>query len=439
MASATAPAALAARDSSENSGGGTADVDPAARGRASRLGEGEGGLDDAIDQGFDDGLDDGFDDRLHDGLDDGVGEPREEAAQKSKDRGAATMPPAHRALLQGIYRELLRIRVLDARMVVLQRQGRVGFYGACTGQEAVPIACGFALRATDWVFPALREQAIMLVRGFPLTTFIAQVFGNSGDLLKGRQMPSHMSGKSVRQVSWSSCIGPQVPHAVGAAWAAKLSKTDDVTLGLCGDGATSEPDFHAAMTFAAVHKVPSIILCQNNQWSISVPTSRQTASATIAIKGRAYGVPSARVDGNDVLAVYSVMKRAAHRARKGLGPTFIEAVTYRIGAHSTSDDPSRYRSDEEVAFWQRKDPIERFHRFLVARGLTNDDQRKAIEAELDAEVIAAIKEVEPLPPPSRASLFDDVYAELPWHLREQREVLLHTPTAAPHDAPKEKR
>ncbi len=337
------------------------------------------------------------------------------------------------ALLLRMQHELLRIRVLDARMVVLQRQGRVGFYGACTGQEAVPIACGFAVRESDWVFPALREQAIMLVRGFPLTTFIAQVFGNSGDVLKGRQMPSHPSGKLVRQVSWSSVIGPQIPQAVGAAWAAKLTKRDDVVLGFMGDGATSEPDFHSAMTFAGVHQTPSVLICQNNGWSISVPTARQTASQTIAVKGRAYGVPAVRVDGNDVIAVYEVVRAAVERARSGGGPTFIECLTYRIGAHSTSDDPTRYRSNEEVERWGRRDPIERFHRYLVAKGLTTDAKRAAIEAEIDAEVIAAIKEVEPLPPPARESLFDDVYAELPWHLRDQRAELARTPLAPSHD------
>ncbi|MEO7092006.1 MAG: thiamine pyrophosphate-dependent dehydrogenase E1 component subunit alpha [Polyangiales bacterium] len=337
--------------------------------------------------------------------------------------------------LARMHRELLRIRVIDTRMMLMQRQGRVGFYGACTGQEAVPIACAFATRDTDWIFPALREQAVMLVRGFPLTTFVAQVFGNSGDVLKGRQMPSHMSGKAVHQVSWSSVIGPQIPQAVGAAWAAKLTKRDDVMIGFCGDGATSEPDFHAAMTFAGVHQTPSVIVCQNNHWSISVPTARQTASQTIAIKGRAYGVPGLRVDGNDILAVREVIKAAVERARAGEGPTFIEAVTYRIGAHSSSDDPTRYRSDEEVKSWQKKDPIERFHKYLVARGLTTDERRAAIEAEVDAEVVAAIKEVEPLPPPTRESLFEDVYAELPWHLREQRDLLLRTPPAAAHGAP----
>ncbi len=335
-----------------------------------------------------------------------------------------------------MYRELLRVRVVDTRMMLLQRQGRVGFYGACTGQEAVPIGCAFATRKSDWVFPALREQAIMLVRGFPLTQFVAQVFGNSGDVIKGRQMPSHMSGRSVNQVAWSSVIGPQLPQAVGVAWAAKMMKRDDVALGFCGDGATSEPDFHAAMTFAGVFQTPSVLICQNNHWSISVPTERQTAAATIAIKGRAYGVPSVRVDGNDILAVHEVARRAVERARSGGGPTFVECVTYRIGAHSSSDDPTRYRSDDEVKSWQAKDPIERFHGYLLRRRLTTDARRAELEAEVDAELVAAIKEVEPLPPPPRTSLFDDVYAELPWHLREQRDLLLRTPSPAAHDAPK---
>jgi pyruvate dehydrogenase E1 component alpha subunit/2-oxoisovalerate dehydrogenase E1 component alpha subunit len=330
------------------------------------------------------------------------------------------------------YREMRRLRLIDARMVVLQRQGRVGFYGACTGQEAVPIATGLVVEKDDWVYPALREQSVMLVRGFPLTQFIAQVFGNSGDVLKGRQMPSHHSGRSVNQVSWSSCIGPQIPQAVGTAWAMKLKKDPSVAIGFCGDGATSQPDFHNAMNFAGVFKVPAIIVCQNNHWSISVPTERQTASRTIAVKGRAYGVPGVRVDGNDLLAVYRVMADAIARARAGRGPTFIEAVTYRIGAHSTSDDPTRYRADAEVELWKKKDPLDRLRRYLVLQGLVDDASDAKLEEELVADIAAAVNEVEALPPPPRASLFDDVYAELPWNLREQRDALAKLPPAPSH-------
>lgn len=339
---------------------------------------------------------------------------------------AHTKPAMSAALALRAFREVKRLRLLDARMVLLQRQGRIGFYGAATGQEATPIATALALEPGDWVFPALRESVMMLVRGFPLSAYIAQIFGNSGDVLKGRQMPSHMSGRAVNQVSWSSCIGPQLPQAVGAAWAAKLKRDPHVVIGFMGDGATSEPDFHAAMTFAGVFKTPSVLICQNNHWAISVPSSRQTASLTFAIKGRAYGVPSVRVDGNDMLAVYAVVREAVERARRGDGPTFIEALTYRIGAHSTSDDPTRYRSEEEVERWRKLDPLARLRAHLVREGLIDDSREEALEAELGAEIARAIADVEHLPPPALESLFDDVYADLPSHLREQREMLLRT-------------
>jgi pyruvate dehydrogenase E1 component alpha subunit len=334
--------------------------------------------------------------------------------------------PIARDVLWRAYREMRRLRAIDARMIILQRQGRVGFYGACTGQEAVPIATGLALSEGDWVYPALREQSIMLVRGFPLKAFIAQVFGNSGDVLKGRQMPSHHSGRAVNQVSWSSNIGPQIPQAVGTAWAMKMKKESHCAVGFMGDGATSEADFHYAMTFASRYSVPCVLVCQNNHWSISVPTSRQTASETIAVKGEAYGIPNVRVDGNDLLAVYTVMRRALGRARAGQGPTFVEAVTYRIGAHSTSDDPTRYRSNEEVESWQRKDPLDRLRRHLVGLGVLDDATDAKLEEELTEEIAQAVREVEALPPPDRMSLFTDVYERPPWHLREQAETLAKT-------------
>jgi len=342
----------------------------------------------------------------------------------------ATDPHLPAPELLRAYREMRRLRLLDARMILLQRQGRVGFYGAAQGQEAVPIATGLAVAPPDWVFPALREQSIMLVRGFPLRAFVAQVFGNSGDVLKGRQMPSHQSGRAVNQVSWSSCIGPQLPQAVGAAFAMRARKSGGVAIGFCGDGATSQADFHAAMNFAGVWKAPCVIVCQNNHWSISVPTERQTASRTIAVKARAYGFPGVRVDGNDLLAVYRAMHEALERARDGGGPTFVEAVTYRMGAHSTSDDPTRYRKQEEVDAWARKDPLDRLRRHLVHLGLVSDASDAALEKELGAEIAVAVDEVERMPAPDRTSLLADVYAELPWHLREQL-AQLQTAASAP--------
>lgn len=353
-------------------------------------------------------------------------------ARVLRDDGSAAESPMTREELLRAYREMRRLRLLDAKMITLQRQGRVGFYGAAQGQEATPIATGLALAADDWVFPALREQSIMLVRGFPLRAFVAQVFGNSGDVLQGRQMPSHQSGRAVNQVSWSSCIGPQLPQAVGAAWAMRAKKKRSIAVAFCGDGATSQADFHAAMNFAGVWRAPCVIVCQNNHWSISVPTEKQTASRTIAVKARAYGIPGVRVDGNDVLAVYGVMREAIDRARSGGGPTFVEAVTYRMGAHSTSDDPTRYRSSAEVEEWAKRDPLDRLRKHLAHLGAVSDASDASLERELTAEIAAAVDEVERMPPPARESLLRDVYAELPWNLVEQLAELQSASRAPSH-------
>jgi pyruvate dehydrogenase E1 component alpha subunit len=328
------------------------------------------------------------------------------------------------ALQVEFYRALCRIRALDERMQALQRQGRIGFYGTCTGQEAVPVALGFAFEQSDWVFPALRESSVLLVRGFSLDTYLAQVFGNAQDVLKGRQMPSHMSGRSRNVVSWSSCIGTQLTHAVGAAWAAQMRRDNMVSVACLGDGATSSADFHSALNFAQVFRVPCVFVCQNNRWAISTPASRQSNTATFAERASAYAMPAERVDGNDVCALYTAFQRAAARARSGLGPTFLECVTYRVGPHSTSDDPTLYRNEAEVADWKTRDPILRLTRELEAEGALDPERARAISAELSAELEAALLRVEAEPFPPRSSLFDDVYAELPQHLLEQRKELL---------------
>ena len=209
----------------------------------------------------------------------------------------ALEPELSTAELRRLYLAMLQVRVLDERMLGLQRQGRIGFYGACSGQEASVIGSGAALSPQDWVFPALREGGVMLLRGYELRPYLGQIFGNVLDPTKGRQMPSHMSERGVNQVSWSSCIGSQIPQAVGAAWAAKLRGDAVVTIGYMGDGATSSADFHHGMNFAAVFKAPVILFCQNNGWSISLPTREQTASTTLAQKAVAYGMPGHRVDG----------------------------------------------------------------------------------------------------------------------------------------------
>jgi len=322
-----------------------------------------------------------------------------------------------------VYRMMSLVRVLDERMMTLQRQGRIGFYGAASGQEAACIGSVYALRKTDWIFPALREGAAMLFRGFPLVPYLSQVFGNSGDVTKGRQMPSHQAARSVNQVSWSSCIGTQLPHAVGAAWAAKLQRQDTVVMAFLGDGATSSSDFHSAMNFAGVFKVPVVFVCQNNHWSISVPTHQQTASESIAVKARAYGFPGLKIDGNDVEEVYGTAREAVERARAGEGPTLIEAETYRMGAHSSSDDPTRYRDQSEVERWKLRDPVDRLRARLLESASWSMEREEALRAELLKQVNGAIEEAEKLPPPPLESLFDDVYAAEPWNIREQREEM----------------
>jgi pyruvate dehydrogenase E1 component alpha subunit/2-oxoisovalerate dehydrogenase E1 component alpha subunit len=336
----------------------------------------------------------------------------------------STVLPLPPSGLVDLYRGMLRVRLLDDRMMTLQRQGRIGFYGACPGQEAACIASAYAMEPQDWIFPALREGGAMLLRGFPLVPYIAQLFGNRLDLLKGRQMPSHAAARSVNQVSWGSCIGTQLPHAVGAAHAARLAGRPDVMLAYLGDGATSTSDFHAAMTFAGVWKSPVVFFCQNNHWSISIPTHRQTAAKTLADKARGYGIPGVRIDGNTALDVYEATRDAVHRARRGEGPTFIEAETYRMGAHSSSDDPSRYRDEREVEVWRGRDPIERFRKVVDAHADWSDAKDAALRESLLADINAALAEAEQASAPDAGSLFEDVYAGLPWNLAEERTEML---------------
>jgi pyruvate dehydrogenase E1 component alpha subunit/2-oxoisovalerate dehydrogenase E1 component alpha subunit len=321
--------------------------------------------------------------------------------------------------LRRLHRHMLRMRLLDQRMLSLQRQGRIGFYGMATGQEAAVTGSAYPLAPGDWVFHALRETGVCLWRGTTVKELVCQLIGNSGDVLIGRQMPMHFSDRRVRSVAWSSVIGTQLPHAVGAAYAAKLRGTGEVMVGYIGDGGTSVGDFHAALNFAAVWQAPVVFFCQNNQWAISVPLARQTRSSSIAVKSVAYGMPGVRVDGNDVLAVIAGMREALARARSGQGPTLVEALTFRIGGHSSSDDPTRYRDPEVVRYWEERDPLRRFEAFLRAQGLLADADLEAWSAEINDEITAAVRDAEALPPPPIESLFADVYRDMPKALQEQ--------------------
>jgi pyruvate dehydrogenase E1 component alpha subunit len=321
--------------------------------------------------------------------------------------------------LRALYRHMLRMRLLDQRMLSLQRQGRIGFYGMATGQEASVTGSAYPLLPTDWIFHALRETGVCLWRGTTIRELVCQLMGNSGDVLMGRQMPMHFSDRRVNSVAWSSVIGTQLPHAMGAAWAAKIRGTRDVCVGYIGDGGTSSGDFHAAMNFAAVFQVPCVFFCQNNQWAISVPIDQQTHSSSIAIKAVAYGMPGVRVDGNDLLAVIAAMREAVDRARSGGGPTFIESVTFRMGGHSSSDDPTRYRDPQLVQYWERRDPVARYEKWLRAQGRLADSDLERWTGEITEEIGAAITAAEALPPPPIESMFADVYKDMPRHIEEQ--------------------
>jgi pyruvate dehydrogenase E1 component alpha subunit len=318
-----------------------------------------------------------------------------------------------------LYEQMVQVREFDRRMLMLQRQGRIGFYGPILGQEAATVGSVAALEHRDWIFPALREGAAAMMRGLSLTEAINQLIGNGADRCKGRQMPCHYTVKEGNYYGMSSVIGTQISHAVGAAMAAKTRGDDIVVLGYMGDGATSANDFHAGMNFAAVYKSPVIMFCQNNQWAISVPLSKQSASETLAQKGKAYGMPYVRVDGNDILAVYTVTKEAAERARNGDGPTFIEAVTYRRLGHSSSDDPTKYRDEAEVKVWEKRDPVDRFRTYLQKQGLWDDKKETAFKEGIAQRVNDAITAAEANGPPADETLITDVYAKVTDQQKEQ--------------------
>jgi pyruvate dehydrogenase E1 component alpha subunit len=353
------------------------------------------------------------------------GTPADEAALAGLDRGLA------RRLFDG----MLRIRVIDARMMALQRQGRIGFYGEALGQEAAVIGSAAASRPEDWIVPALREAGVGLYRGMTLDSYIAQIFGNAEDPTKGRQMPCHPCDRERHYVVMSSCVSTQIPHAVGVAMAMKITgDRGKVCFGFMGDGGTSQGDFHVALNFAGVMKSPCVLICQNNQWAISTPGNIQTAAPTIATKGAGYGVEAIRADGNDVLAVYHAVSYAADKARRGDGPTFVELLTYRVGAHSSSDDPSRYRDESVTEIWRsQRDPIRRFEIYLARRGWLAEGERAALADRIEAEVRDTIGRQEAVGAPALETLFEDVFEEPTPRLREQLAELVAAPRARnPH-------
>ncbi len=332
----------------------------------------------------------------------------------------AALATLDRGLARRLFEGMLRIRVTDARMMALQRQGRIGFYGEAVGQEAAIVGSAAVSQPEDWIVPALREAGVGLYRGLTLDSYIAQIFGNAADPTKGRQMPCHPCDREHHYVVMSSCVSTQIPHAVGIAMAMRIAGDRKVCFGYMGDGGTSEGDFHVSLNFAGVMKAPVVLICQNNQWAISTPGSLQTASETIALKGIGYGVEALRADGNDVLAVHAAVSYAADKARRGDGPTFIELLTYRVSAHTSSDDPSRYRDERVTEIWKgQRDPIRRLEAYLIRRGWLAAGDRDAMAQAIEAEVRDAIARQEQVGPPALPTLIDDVFEQPTWLLREQ--------------------
>ena len=325
-------------------------------------------------------------------------------------------PRIDAAELVELYRAMLLGRRFDEQLLNLQRQGRIGTFPPIKGQEAAHLGAVARLRPDDWFVPSFRETAAELWRGRTLENVIIAHNG----LEEAGAIPPES-----RDLPMSVPVASQVPHAVGLAWAARYRKTDEVVMTFFGDGATSEGDFHEGMNFAAVFKVPVVFVCQNNQWAISVPLKHQTHSRTIAQKAVAYGMPGIQVDGNDLLAVYVAAGEAVERARAGEGPSFIECVTYRLGLHTTADDPKRYRTDEEVEYWRQKDPITRFEKYLLEKGVLTGDRISGLGDEVARRIQNAVtraeEEMKTLGDPLK--MFDHLYDRLPPYLEEQKAML----------------
>jgi 2-oxoisovalerate dehydrogenase E1 component alpha subunit len=329
--------------------------------------------------------------------------------------------------LRRILRDMMMVRVYDERMFRAQRQGKTSFYMKATGEEAIAVAGTHALDREDMTFPTYRQQGILIARDYPLKTMMCQVYSNKGDPLKGRQLPIMYSSREYGFFTISGNLATQFPQAVGWAMGSAVRGDSRIASGYIGDGSTAEGDFHAACTFAGVYRAPVILNIVNNQWAISTFSGIAGGElTTFAARAIGYGIPGLRVDGNDALAVYAATRWAADRARSNLGPTLIEFFTYRVEGHSTSDDPTVYRPKSAAEKWPLGDPVARLKQHLIALGEWDEDRDRQLLEQLGEEVRAAQKEAERQgtlqsdPFQDIGSMFEDVFAELPWHLREQQ-------------------
>jgi 2-oxoisovalerate dehydrogenase E1 component alpha subunit len=339
-------------------------------------------------------------------------------------------PDLDRETLRFGLRTMMKTRIFDARMVIAQRQKKLSFYMTSLGEEAIGTAHSLALKDGDMNFPTYRQQSLLMAREYPMRDMICQLLSNEADPMKGRQLPVMYSVRDKGFFTISGNLATQYPQAVGWAMASAIKGDTKIASAWIGDGATAESDFNTALTFAHVYNAPVILNVVNNQWAIS--TFQHIAggeSVTFATRGVGSGIASLRVDGNDFLAVYAASCWAAERARGGHGPTLVEWVTYRAGPHSTSDDPSRYRPADDWSYFPLGDPIARLRRHLTSKGWWSDEEHEKVQAELEAEVLAAQKEAEQHGTlidgrvPSAATMFEDVYKEMPEHLRQQRQQL----------------
>lgn len=335
----------------------------------------------------------------------------------------ATAPELSKELALKMYNTMTFIRVLDERMLAAQRQGRISFYMQCLGEEAATIGSAAALDDADMIMAQYREQGALRYRGFTLEQFMNQLFSNEKDLGKGRQMPVHYGSKDIHYMTISSPLATQIPQAAGYAYAQKLRGLKNVTICYFGEGAASEGDFHAGLNMAAVHKAPVLFFCRNNGYAISTPANEQFKGDGIACRGVGYGMKSIRVDGADILAVYQATKMARDYALETNEPVLIESMAYRLGAHSSSDDPTGYRSKEEEEKWRKVDPVARFRAYLVAKGWLDEEADKASLDLLRQEILDALKVAEKIQKPALEELFSDVYAEPIPELKRQYEAL----------------
>ena len=330
-------------------------------------------------------------------------------------------------LLEGL-RHMMTLRAFDARMQMAQRQGKTSFYMQHMGEEAVSCAFRKALEPGDMNFPTYRQAGLLIAGDYSMLDMMCQIYSNELDPLKGRQLPVMYSSREHGFFSISGNLATQYIQAVGWAMASAMKRDTKIAAGWIGDGSTAESDFHAALVFASTYKAPVVLNIVNNQWAISTFQGiARGGSGTFAARGLGFGIPALRVDGNDYLAVHAVAKWAVERARRNLGPTLVEYVTYRVGAHSTSDDPSAYRPKTESDAWPLGDPVLRLKNHLIRRGVWSEERHKQGEAEIMASVIAVQKEAESHgtlhsgPHPSARDMFEGVYEQTPPHLRRQRQ------------------